>query len=412
MVRVKKLKVKSRHILVPLILFAIIFTSFFWNTGLSYGANDPDVTVYVHGEQSRGGPIFNQAGGIGNGLWAPGMSDKGTLRIINNYSSRIKVSNLGLALKLEKEEDEGFVPVNDPELIKIFAENMKLTVRKGRLLVFSSTIFNGSFYDMLYEKDSEVHKGFDLSPGNTFNINKNDHVDLEYEVKMDERAGNELQGLKATVSFLVNVHENPEPPRPPEPPKPPVTDGDGGDKISIPDAEGKWYSDCIIELIRHGILEPYEDGTVRPENYLTRAEMAVLMGRALKLENKVDGKSPYKDKLPDWARGYIISTSEVKVFIGYPGKVFKPDNNITREEFTAVLVRAFKKELIDDSDLEFKDKDKIGGWAYEYIRIAVQNGVILGYEDGTFRPKDNITRAEAFTILCKLLGYHKLHDKN
>jgi len=406
-VRSKKIKVKSRNILILFILLAVTITTFLWGASLTYGSNDPDVTVYVYGENTKEGPIFGGEGGMGAGLWAPGMSDKGTLRIINNYSSRIKVNNFGIALKLEKKDGETYVPVDDAELVKNFAENMKLTIRKGRLLVFSTKIFDGSFYDMLYEKGSEVHKGFDLSPGNAFNIYKNDHVDLEYELKMDEGAGNELQGLKATVSFLINVYENPEPY---------IPGGNGGgkdaDKISIPDAEGKWYSNCIIELIRHGILEPYEDGTIRPENYLTRAETAVLLGRALNLENKVDGKSPYKDELPDWARGYIISTSEAKVFIGYPGKIFKAESSITREEFTAVLVRAFKKKLLDKSDLDFKDKDKIGSWAYKDIRIAVQNGMISGYEDGTFRPKNNITRAEAFSILCRLMGYHKLHDKN
>jgi len=185
----------------------------------------------------------------------------------------------------------------------------------------------------------------------------------------------------------------------------------GTDAYDIPDIKGHWAHDCIITLLEHGIIEPYPDGTIRPENYITRAEVAVLMGKALKLKNLRESKSPYVDELPDWARGYIISTSRARVFRGYLDKTFRPDNFILREEITAVFVRAFKKKLLDGSQLTFTDSDKIAKWAREYIRIAFQHGVVTGYPDNTFRPLDYMKRAEAFTITCKLLGYHEEHDE-
>lgn len=92
--------------------------------------------------------------------------------------------------------------------------------------------------------------------------------------------------------------------------------------------------------------------------------------------------------------------------------MFKPDNYITREEMVAVLIRAFNITLEDESlELPFADKDHIGQWALEYVKAGYENGIIEGYPDNTFRPKNPITRAETFTIICKLMGWHEEHSQ-
>jgi len=74
----------------------------------------------------------------------------------------------------------------------------------------------------------------------------------------------------------------------------------------------------------------------------------------------------------------------------------------------AVLTRAFNITLKDESlELPFKDKDDIGEWAVKYVKAGYESGVIVGYPDNTYRPKNPITRAETFTIICKLLGLHE-----
>lgn len=383
-----------------LLSITIIFTAFFYiGNQLAYADDEiqPDLTLYIHGEKSNGGPIFHTTGDVGDGLWAPGKTRSGTIRIYNNYSERIKVTNLGLAMKLEKLQGQEYELVTDKNLYELFAKNMKLTIKKGTMLLFTNTVYNKSFFEMLYNKDNENYKGYDLSLTDKFNINTNKYIDLEYTVHVDENAGNELQGLKATVDFIINSHEDPEYNKPEKPKK---------DKAI--DSDGHWAHDCIETLLEHGIIQGYPDGTIRPENYITRAEVAILIAKAIGLEEQ-KGFTGYIDPIPSWVKGYIKAGTENGFIKGYPNKTFKPSNNITREEMIAAAMRAFDKKAGEEFDIIFSDKNSIQAWAFEYVRTGVYIDVIEGYPDGTFKPGNNITRAEAFTIICKLLGYHEEH---
>jgi hypothetical protein len=339
------------------------------------------------------------------GLWAPGMSQTGTLRLNNNHTERVRVNSLGLSMELLNDRAEIIAP-GEP-LYDTFAKNMKLTIKRGRLLVFSHTVFDGSFFDLLYRIGDETYRGYALPEKVKFNIDENGSVDLEYTVHMDEEAGNDMQGLKATVAFLVNMDENPAPEH---------KDRNNNNELveepleEYPDIGSHWAQYCITALLQHGIIHGYPDGTIRPDNYITRAEAAVLVANALKLGEK-EGTLPYVDPIPAWAQGYILSATEKDVFEGYPGNVFNPDSYITREEMAAVLIRAFDKKAKESTALTFEDREDIGEWAQGYVKAGVDSGIITGYPDNTFKPKDSVTRAEAFTMICKLLGYHSEHSK-
>lgn len=403
-----KKKVYKKRISIAILLLMVFSIVSLWNVEISYGADNPNATVYVHGNTDAG-PVFSGDGNMGGGLWAPGVTKSGTLRIMNNYPDRVQVGSLGLSMKLEKLQEEEYQPVNDKELYKLFAQSMKLTIKKGRLLVFNATLFDKSFYEMLYQKDSDTYKGYPLPALDKFNINSGDHADLQYTVHMDESAGNELQGVKATVAFIINSTQNPVPYEPgdsddsgsSEPNKPSGNDGK--------DTNGHWAHDCIKTLIEKGVIKGYPDNTIRPENYVTRAEAAALVGRALKLEVPNKTSASYVDFIPDWAAGWISVTSEKGIFEGYPGKKFKSNQYITREEMTKVLVKAFDKKLNGALELTFNDREKISAWALQYVKAGVQNKAIEGYPDNSFKPGANMTRAETFTLICKLLGYHEEH---
>lgn len=399
----------SQKRIMPGILLMVCLMFFvwcFWDSAATLATGkDPDVVLNVSGSGSRGGAIF------GGGIWVPGVTRAGTLRICNNHSQRIRVDSLGLSMKLERLKDGGFETVTDRNLFESFARNMKLTVKKGRLLAFSDIIFNGSFYEMLYESGSDTYRGYELSAPERFNINKDDYADLEYTVCMDEKAGNDMQGLKATVAFLVNMAENAEP-------EGRDNDRDRAEEKIVeepgeeyPDISDHWAHDCIVTLLKHGIIQGYPDSTIRPENHITRAEAAVLVGKALKLQDEQDAELLYRDHIPAWAKGYVASTTKKGIFEGYPDGNFKPEGYISREEMTAVFMRSFDRKDIGNTVLGFNDKDDIAPWAVEYIGAAVSNHIVLGYPDNTFLPKNNVTRAEAFTMICRLLGYHAEHTK-
>lgn len=405
-----------------LVSFSLLFGLFFPDAAVPVfaraGPEKADVEVYVHGERSNGGAIFNTAGNMGSGLWAPGVSASGTIRVYNNYSNRVSIHNLGIKLKLHNTLTDK--TVTDSAIIEEFAKAMRLTIKKGSTLIFTNTIYNNSFFEMLYSKDNPSQRGYNLGILDRINIGRDETVDLEYTVHMDESAGNNLQGLKATVDFVINLQENPYD-QPPDKDDDDDDDRDGNDRSDnlveepldvIPDINGHWAHDCIIALIEHDVLVPDSNGSVRPEDYITRAEAAVLMGKALKLEESKAVSTGYVDAVPTWARGYIIATTEAKVFKGYPGRIFKAFGNITREEMTAVLIRAFRDNSTSEKEMDFVDKDKIAAWARGNVAKSVEEGIVTGYDiDNTFRPKAYMTRAEAFTIVCKLLGYHEEHNK-
>ena len=164
-----------------MLLFFLVFCLVFQSLPVNvFARGDPkhaDIEVYVHGERSNGGAIFNTSGDMGNGLWAPGVKNSGTMRIYNNYSSRVSIHNLAIKLKLyntiTKEE------VSDSDLIKEFAEAMKLTIKKGSLLVFETTIYNKSFYEMLYSNDNPDQRGYDLGNLDRISIGTDSSVYLQ-----------------------------------------------------------------------------------------------------------------------------------------------------------------------------------------------------------------------------------------
>lgn len=423
------MKISIKNIICKFLILTIIIGSIlFVNQSIVYGEDTPDVILYIHGEKSIGGSIFHQKGNLADGYLAPGVTVSGTLRIYNNYSERIKVKNLALTIKLERLQGDSYYQIEDEKLYEVFAKNMKLTIKRGKMLIFTKIIYNKSFYEMMYRKNNENYKGYDLPVLDRFNINKNDYIDLEYIVHMDENAGNELQGIKATVNFLINVNENPvhQGGSGYNPPSGGSGLGDNSEEVEeeIPveesdkkqevneeftDIEGHWAKDCIQALIEHNIVKGYPDKTIRPDNFITRAEAAVLICRALNLEEKNKLFTGYIDSIPKWARGYVIASTEKGIFKGYPGRLFKANKKITRQEMIVALMRGFDKKLEEEIQIKFKDKGDIQDWALRYVKTGVYYKTINGYPDNTFRPNNNITRAEAFTMICKLLGYHNEH---
>ncbi|KGG79948.1 hypothetical protein Y919_09055 [Caloranaerobacter azorensis H53214] len=408
------MKISIKNIIYKFLILVIVINSIlFVNQDVVYGDGMPDVILYIHGEKSNGGPIFHQRGSLADEYLFPGFTDSGTLRIYNNYSERIKVKNLALTIKLEKLQGDKYYQVKDENLYEVFAKNMKLTIKKGKMLIFTKTIYSNSFYEMMYKKNNENYRGYDLPVSDRFNINKNNYIDLEYTVHMDENAGNELQGIKATVNFLINVNENP------------IYQDDYNSSNSredekgtkqktndkFVDIKGHWAENCIQALIEHNIIKGYPDKTIRPDNFITRAEAAALICRALKLEEKNKLFTGYIDFIPKWAKGYVIAATEKGIFEGYPGRIFKPNNKITRQEMVTVLMRGFNKKLEKEIEINFEDKDDIQDWALGHVKAGIYHKIIEGYPDNTFRPNNSITRAEVFTMICKLLKYHDKHAK-
>lgn len=364
----------------------------------------PDVVVQIdkNGRITQSGDMYADA------LWYPGFSKSGVIRLENNFK-RIKVTDLSL--------DVNLADVSDNTVYTSFINNMILTISKGKLLAFDDILVRDKSFSELISDTG------DTSDAHQFYIDKGDTVDLKYDLYMDMDSGNELMNLTADIAFRVNLNDVYNPPDDEDDKNDDKNDDNDRNNNNknnniieepvdiIPGSDGHWAHDCIIALIEHDVLDPDSESKIRPDEYITRAEAAVLMGRALKLEESKEESTGYVDNVPTWAKGYIIATTEAKVFKGYPGNVFKAYGNISREEMTAVLIRAFREASTSDSPMAFSDKDNIAKWARGNVAKSAEDGIVTGYTDNTFRPKAYMTRAEAFTIVCKLLGYHEHHNK-
>ena len=150
----------------------------------------------------------------------------------------------------------------------------------------------------------------------------------------------------------------------------------------------------------------YEDGSVQPEGDITRAEVATIFFRLLTDESRNEYWSqtnPYSDvSADDWFNNAVSTLTNAGVLDGYEDGTFKPNGNITRAEFATITARFF--EATYDGENLFPDIE--GHWAQDYINAAANAGIVNGYEDGTFRPQQYITRAEAVTMVNRTIERH------
>ena len=146
----------------------------------------------------------------------------------------------------------------------------------------------------------------------------------------------------------------------------------------------------------------YPDGTVRPMGNITRAEVATIFFRLLTDDSRAQfwaTTNAYSDvKSGDWFNNAVSTLSNAGIISGYPDGTFRPNAPITRAEM-AKVVALFAK--LDKSEDLFNDI--AGHWAEAYIRLAAGNGWIAGYPDGSFKPQQNITRAETMTMINRVL---------
>lgn len=425
-----------------IILLAGYFASgIIQSTFASNSDKEPNVIIRINSDRTvtQYGSLFGQ-----DLLYPSSVKDAergiggitGVIRIENQYG-KIDIDSIGLGIK----ENEMIIENNYPrqDVYNSFLDNIKLKIEKGVLLFFDRTLVDyTSLRNLLYDLDDNNQRGLQLNP--KLSIGKGQTIDLKYTLHMVEEAGNELQAVTVNIPIYINIGGS----RHNEYDNGNDNDNNGGndylpiyseddtkkDTIVTTQEKEHWAHDCIITLLNHGVIvgfpheemtiEDYRDGSVepaiyvneavQPDRYITRAEAAVLVGRALGLDEAKAIISGYIDPIPRWARGFIIATTKAGVFEGYPGKLFKPNRYITREEMIAVLTRAFEIYLEDkDIELTFEDKDEIGSWALEYVKAGFEKKVIVGYPDNTYKPKNNITRGETFTIICKLMGLHEDH---
>ena len=153
----------------------------------------------------------------------------------------------------------------------------------------------------------------------------------------------------------------------------------------------------------------YADGTFRPDNNMSRAEAAAIFARLISEQKgeKISGKSSFNDvSKNEWYYDYIGYLSKYGIIKGYSDNTFRPDDNVSRAEFVAMTVRF--NSLFNDvkkGSYTVKYTDVATNyWAYSDVAYAKHAGWLNGYADGTFKGDNAITRAEVVTVVNRAIG--------
>jgi len=174
-----------------------------------------------------------------------------------------------------------------------------------------------------------------------------------------------------------------------------------------------WAYNYIAEMVNRKVISGYPDSRFRPNNTITRAEFAKIMITASGINAKKVNYSSFSDiPATNWASPFVESVKDYMT--GYrtaDGKyIFNPSAPATREDVAVALVKLKgydANRLPDQSTLEamFKDYAGISESAKNYVALAVENGLVSGFQDETFRPQATITRAEATVMLWRAYQY-------
>jgi uncharacterized protein YjdB len=173
-------------------------------------------------------------------------------------------------------------------------------------------------------------------------------------------------------------------------------------------ANSHWAYNAISQLSKNGLVNGYPDGTFRPDREMSRAEFVTVLSKALQLPDYKPAASTFGDvAASDWYAGAVETVVHAGIISGYGNGSFGPNDSVTREQASVILVKALGKnneaaaKMLDSTG--FTDDTAISSWARGFVVAAEEQNLLKGYPDSTFRPQQNMTRAEICTVIKNLL---------
>lgn len=160
----------------------------------------------------------------------------------------------------------------------------------------------------------------------------------------------------------------------------------------------RFYNE-IQYLIEEEIISGFPDGSFRPKSNVTRAQAAIMIGRAMGFDGKQRNTTFSDVSSSKVASGYIAEATENFLISGYPDGTFKPDKVVTRAEMAIILNRAFFNKTISPT-VSFSDVGKKMN-SYSSIMNLAAMGIVSGYENGTFKPNNSLNREQFSAFLAR-----------
>ena len=172
--------------------------------------------------------------------------------------------------------------------------------------------------------------------------------------------------------------------------------------VELSDISGHWAKDYIYSMACKDIVCGYQDGSFRPEKSVTRAEFAKLMVEEMELEMESPSKR-FSDSNGHWAEGFIETAYKNGIISGYEDGTVRPNEKITRAEMAVMISRAISEDATGKS-VKFKDGEIIPNWAKSGVEKAAKLGLMKGDPNMNFNPESSTTRAQAATVIYRLFN--------
>jgi hypothetical protein len=177
-------------------------------------------------------------------------------------------------------------------------------------------------------------------------------------------------------------------------------------KIELSDTKGHWAEKTIGMFVKLKVIDGYEDGSFHPDDKITRAEFATMIGRVFNIGSSANHSLALNDIDSHWAKEVIENLARAGVIAGYEDGTFRPDQTISREEMVVILSRVVNLSKLDKdaSKVNLTDLADASSYAVNQIKEAAEAGIINGKEEGIFDPHGNSTRSEALTVILNALN--------
>lgn len=211
-------------------------------------------------------------------------------------------------------------------------------------------------------------------------------------------------GTIKTYTVTIERIAGNEPVEPVEPPVTPIP------VCSFTDIEGHWAQSELCEAAELGIVEGVDALTFRPNGEVTRAEFTAMLLRTLHIPIDYESQElTFSDKnsVPEWALPTIQTAVEQGVIQGYTDGTLRPQQTVSRTEMAALVSRAMAWGTDSLASTPFADDARIPDWAKAYVEAARMHGLLEGREGNRFVPDGQTTRAEAAVVLLRLR--HAIH---
>lgn len=169
-------------------------------------------------------------------------------------------------------------------------------------------------------------------------------------------------------------------------------------------AEDDWAYDSIMSLALAGIISGDQNGAINPDKGVTREEIAkmIIGARGYAVLEDIALNVTDAQSVAPWATGYVATAMEKGILKGFEDGTIRGDGVVTRAEMATIIVRSLNASTDGSKPSSFTDI-KADDWYAEYVECAKTLGIVTGYEDGTFNGEALVTRREAFVMVQRLV---------